>query len=111
METLHSTASRALRAPRSCSQPARRDRRSGVYHPDLLYPQWRLAIEYRGDQHRTDPRAWGRDIRRREAFEQAGYFVLPVTKDDVLAEPEALLARVCRAIAQQQHLRASGTLA
>jgi hypothetical protein len=72
------------------------------YHPDLFYPQWRLAIEYLGDQHRTDPREWGRDIRRREAFEDAGYRVLSVTRADILAEREQFLARVARAIAQQQ---------
>jgi len=72
-----------------------------VYHPDLHYPQWQLAIEYLGDQHRTDPREWGRDIQRREAFEHRGHKVIAVTKHD-LAEPERLLARVCRGIAQQQ---------
>jgi hypothetical protein len=76
----------------------------GVFHPDLFYPQWRLAIEYLGDQHRTDPREWARDIRRREAFEQAGNQVVPVTRDDVLAERERFLARLCRAIAQRQRV-------
>jgi len=79
-------------------------------HPDLLYPQWKLILEYEGDQHRTDSRQWRRDIWRREAFEAAGYRVTQVHADDVLKEPEQFLARVCRAIAQRQAAQRSGTL-
>lgn len=71
-------------------------------HPDLLYPQWRLILEYEGDHHRTDPKQWRRDIWRREVFQAAGYRVMQVHAADVLAEPEHFLARVSRAIAQQQ---------
>ena len=73
-------------------------------HPDLFYREWRLALEYEGDGHRTDPRAWRRDIWRREAFQAAGYRVMQVHRQDVLAEPEQFLARVCRAIAQRRTL-------
>jgi len=79
-------------------------------HPDLLYPGWGVVLEYEGDGHRTDPRQWRRDISRREAFEAAGYRVVRVHRDDVLAEPEALLARVCRIIAQRRGAERSGTL-
>ncbi len=75
---------------------------SRVLHPDLLYPQWGVVLEYEGDGHRTDPRSWRRDIWRREAFQAAGYRVIQVHRDDVLAEPEAFLARVCRILAQRQ---------
>jgi len=71
-------------------------------HPDLLFPQWRVVLEYEGDGHRTDPNAWRRDIWRREAFLEAGYRVVQVHRDDVLKEPEALLARVARAFAQSR---------
>ena len=74
----------------------------GILHPDLLYPEWRVVLEYEGDGHRTDQRQWRRDIARREAFESAGWRVIRVHRDDVLAEPEAFLARVCRILAQRQ---------
>ncbi len=74
-------------------------------HPDLLYPQWRVVIEYEGDHHRIDERQWQHDIWRREVFEDAGWRQIRVTRHDVLKEPEALLARVCRVLAQR-----SGTL-
>jgi very-short-patch-repair endonuclease len=72
-----------------------------VLHPDLAYPEWRVVLEYEGDGHRTDPQQWRRDISRREAFEDAGWRVIRVTGGDVLTEPEAFLARVCRILAQR----------
>ncbi|MEO8095423.1 MAG: DUF559 domain-containing protein, partial [Pseudolysinimonas sp.] len=71
-------------------------------HPDLAYPQWRVVLEYEGDGHRTDQKQWRRDITRREQFEDAGYRVIRVHRDDVLAEPQAFLARVCRVLARRQ---------
>lgn len=71
-------------------------------HPDLLYPQWRVVLEYEGDGHRTDARQWRRDIWRREVFESGGWRVIRVHRDDLLTEPEAFLARVCRVLAQRQ---------
>lgn len=72
-----------------------------VLHPDILYPAWRVPIEYEGDQHRTDARRWRDDIRRGECFADGGWRVVRVTKDDVLKEPEQLLARVCRTLAKR----------
>lgn len=40
--------------------------------PDLSYPRPRIAIEYEGDQHRTDRRQWRSDKRRRRLLEDAG---------------------------------------
>lgn len=81
-----------------------------ILHPDLLYPQWGVVLEYEGDQHRTDPQQWRRDIERRELFEDAGLRVIRVHRDDLLAEPERLLPRVARVIAQRQPAAGSGTL-
>jgi very-short-patch-repair endonuclease len=81
-----------------------------ILHPDLLYPEWRVVLEYEGDQHRTDPQQWRRDIWRRELFEEAGWRVIRVHRDDLLAEPERLLARVARILAQRQRAAGSGTL-
>jgi hypothetical protein len=70
-------------------------------HPDLVYPEWRLALEYEGDGHRTDPRQWRHDIWRREALESAGYRVVRVHSGDVLAQPEQFLARLLGVIASR----------
>jgi hypothetical protein len=73
-----------------------------MLHPDLAYPQFRVVFEYEGDDHRVDPRRWRADITRREAFEAAGERVIRVHAGDVMAEPEAFLARVCRILAQRR---------
>ncbi|MGN6502152.1 MAG: endonuclease domain-containing protein [Pseudolysinimonas sp.] len=71
-----------------------------VLHPDLLFRQWGLVLEYEGDGHRTDPTAWRRDISRREALQSAGYRVLQVHSDDMHVEPQRFLARVSRVISE-----------
>lgn len=51
--------------------------------PDLSYRQQRVGIEYDGDVHRTEPRAWRRDVARRQALEHAGWRLITCTADDV----------------------------
>jgi hypothetical protein len=65
-----------------------------ILHPDLAYPELRIAIEYEGGNHR-DPVRWERDIERRELFEDAGWRVIRVTAAG-LADPAALVARIRR---------------
>lgn len=64
-------------------------------HPDLAYPDLRIAIEYEGAGHR-DAGRWERDIERRELFEDAGWRVIRVTRHALFDEPEALIARIRR---------------
>lgn len=70
----------------------------GVLHADLGYPHARVLIEYHGDHHRTDPRQWREDLRRRQLFEEAGYVVIEVTLADFADGGAALAARVRRAL-------------
>lgn len=51
--------------------------------PDLSYPEQRVAVEYDGDVHRTDPRAWRRDVARHQALEHLGWRQITCTADDV----------------------------
>jgi hypothetical protein len=51
--------------------------------PDLSYPERSVAIEYDGDVHRTEPRAWRRDVARRQLLEHAGWRQITCTADDV----------------------------
>ncbi|WP_130506413.1 hypothetical protein [Microterricola gilva] len=63
-------------------------------HPDLAWPDLRLAIEYEGDEHRESKRRFRADIRRREKFEAAGWRVIRVTADDLGEELRAFITRV-----------------
>ncbi|NYE71830.1 DUF559 domain-containing protein [Microlunatus parietis] len=46
---------------------------------DLVLEDYKTIIEYDGDQHRTDPWQWSRDIARHEAAVAAGYRIIRVT--------------------------------
>ncbi len=69
---------------------------------DLAYPQWRIAIEYEGDGHRTDAGQWRRDIQRQRELEDLGWIVIRLTQLDLTAGATALIDRIRRAIAARQ---------
>lgn len=66
---------------------------------DLSYPDLKIAIEYEGDGHRTDPQQWRRDIQRQRELEDLGWIVIRLTQEDLGDGCAALLARIRRAIA------------
>jgi hypothetical protein len=53
---------------------------------DMGYRDIQLAIEYDGDQHRTDRRQYVRDVRRLPAVERRGWEVIRVIAEDRPAE-------------------------
>ncbi|MGN6299481.1 MAG: DUF559 domain-containing protein [Angustibacter sp.] len=71
--------------------------------PDLSYPAQRIAIEYEGDQHRSDRRQWKSDKTRRRLLEDVGWLVIEVIDDDVYRTPELTVARVRAALAARRH--------
>lgn len=66
---------------------------------DLAIPHLRIAIEYEGEHHLTDPAQWHRDISRADRLVDAGWRVIRVTKADVFGDPRAMIHRVRRAVA------------
>lgn len=74
---------------------ARRYDVAGRYlgRPDLSWPRERLALEYEGDVHRNDAVTFAADIERREAFADAGWDVLRVTKEHVTGPGRAMFVR------------------
>jgi hypothetical protein len=69
---------------------------------DLYWPDSRIVVEYDGDLHRTDRTRWQADIRRRRRIEAAGYRVVLLTADDLVAGAGACVRLVAG------HLRATG---
>lgn len=63
-----------------------------VLHPDLGYPELRIAIEYEGDHHRSSATQFATDIERRQLLEAEGWIVLQVTKRTSMPEFARLLA-------------------
>ncbi|MBT1167198.1 endonuclease domain-containing protein [Bifidobacterium simiarum] len=50
---------------------------------DLAWPEQKVAVEYDGDQHRTDKAQWRRDQEKRELLRSRGWIVIIVTADDL----------------------------
>lgn len=44
--------------------------------PDLSFPRYRVAVDYEGEIHRTDPIQWSKDLKRAPRFEDAGWSYL-----------------------------------
>lgn len=78
--------------------PALDDKGQFLALPDLSYPRLKIAVEYDGDHHRTDPETWRRDVERRQLLEDAGWLIVTATADDVIRYPERVIARIRTAI-------------
>ena len=68
--------------------------------PDLAYVDAKIAIEYEGSHHQTDPAVYADDIMRRELMEAAGWLVIRVIADH-LRHPDRLANRVRRALIER----------
>lgn len=69
---------------------------------DLAYPTLKIAIEYEGEHHLTDPAQWAADIARMDRLVEAGWRVIRVTKTDLFRRSSALTDRVRRALAARR---------
>jgi very-short-patch-repair endonuclease len=70
---------------------------------DMGWEELKVAVEYDGDQHRTDRSQYVKDIRRLEMLERMGWIVIRVIAED---HPEDIVRRVREALAQRQLPRA-----
>lgn len=66
---------------------------------DLAYPEARLAIEYESDLHRTDPRAFRKDLSRGEHLKDVDWWLVRATADDVGVAVDQFVLRVRRLLA------------
>jgi hypothetical protein len=77
--------------------------------PDGAYVDERIALDFEGDDHRTDVRTFRNDIERREQFEDADWRYVRVTSDH-LERPHRFIGRVQNLLARREgrsrlHLR------
>jgi Protein of unknown function (DUF559) len=68
---------------------------------DMGWTKYKVAVEYDGDQHRTDRRQYVRDQKRLRAFEALGWIIIRVIAEDrstdvIRRVRQALAARGCR---------------
>lgn len=68
--------------------------------PDLQIPRYRMALDYEGDHHRTDPRQWRKDLARVPLLQDAGWHHTRISADD-LADSSGLVARLRRRLRER----------
>jgi hypothetical protein len=66
--------------------------------PDLSWRPQRVALDYEGDHHRTDPKQWQRDLERFSDLQEAGWICLRATGADY-RNPTRLTAQLIRLLA------------
>jgi very-short-patch-repair endonuclease len=68
-----------------------------IAYLDMGWPDLMVAVEYDGEQHRTDRRQYTWDLRRLELLEQLGWIVIRVVagdrREDILRRVRAAIAR------------------
>ncbi|MBS1672886.1 MAG: hypothetical protein JSS74_02850 [Actinobacteria bacterium] len=64
---------------------------AGVYLgcSEIAYPDYLVAVEYEGDQHRTERSQWVKDIDKYNAYASAGWRVVQITADHLHETGEA----------------------
>lgn len=70
---------------------------------DMAWPEFRVAIEYDGDHHRTDKTQWRRDQEKREKLRHHDWTVIIATGADLADEPSR--AEFAYRVARQLALR------
>ena len=65
---------------------------------DMGYRQWKVAIEYDGEQHWTDPRQHAEDIERLEFLASRRWVVIRVSAEQLRRRPHEVVERVRRAL-------------
>lgn len=73
-----------------------------VAYLDMGWEEPMVALEYDGDQHRTDRRQYVKDIRRGEMVDRLGWHVIKVINED---RPNLVIRRVQDALARRATAR------
>lgn len=77
-----------------------------VYAPDgrylgtseCVFEEFRLALEYEGDHHRTSRKQWNRDIEKYQAYREAGWEPIQVTSELLYRRRKELIERIRSAL-------------
>ncbi|MBA4025904.1 MAG: hypothetical protein C0482_26455 [Gordonia sp.] len=86
--------------PRPETQIKFRDAHGHVHtRLDMGYREWKVGVEYDGEQHWTDRRQRARDIDRLAELEDAGWRIVHVSAELLDERPAVIVARVRAALA------------
>lgn len=68
---------------------------------DMGWPQWKVGVEYDGEQHWTDPDKHANDIERLEFLASQGWIIVRVSARQLRFEPGLVIRRVRDALTQR----------
>lgn len=68
----------------------------GLTMADLVWPEFRVLVEYEGDGHRTSRGKFRSDITRVEEYADGDWFALRAQADDIFSDPNPFLRRLGR---------------
>jgi very-short-patch-repair endonuclease len=74
--------------------------RVGRRRIDMGWPEWKVGVEYDGEQHWTNPDDYADDIERLEYLAAQGWIIVRVSSRQLRYYRPEILARVQRALAQ-----------
>lgn len=65
---------------------------------EFAFPEFKLALEYEGADHRTTTAQWNRDIEKYRDYAQAGWEAIRVTSELLYTRPDKLHAQIVEAL-------------
>ena len=65
---------------------------------ECVYPEPKVALEYEGDHHRTDPNQWNRDIQKQSDYEEAGWKYIRITAEKLYRRRADQMEKIRRAL-------------
>lgn len=65
---------------------------------EIVYPQYRVAVEIEGDHHRTDRKQWHRDLEKYHYYANAGWEVVRLTSLHIRGRQRDAVKRVATAL-------------
>ncbi len=72
--------------------------RAGRRRIDMGWPQWKVGVEYDGEQHWTNPDDYADDIERLEYLAARGWIIVRVSSRQLRYDRRGILKRVRRAL-------------
>lgn len=72
--------------------------RLGHYRIDMGWAEYKVGVEYDGEQHWSDPAQRAADIERQVELAAQGWVIIRVSSDLLKYRPEVVVARVCAAL-------------
>lgn len=87
--------------PRPVTQiPVKNDYGKVVRRIDMGYPEWKVGVEYDGEQHFTNPDDYANDIERLEFLASKGWIIVRVSARQLRYERPQIMSRVRKALAR-----------